>query len=78
MDHFPAYGDARNDDVVTTMRAKFILCCVLLSVARMVWADGGAIQFQGDAGAFRVTVFTQPPFLRAGLIDLTLLLQDRS
>ena len=60
------------------MRAKFILCCVLLSVARMVWADGGAIQFQGDAGAFRVTVFTQPPFLRAGLIDLTLLLQDRS
>jgi hypothetical protein len=44
----------------------------------MVWADGGAIQFQGDAGAFRVTLFTQPPILHAGLIDLTLLLQDRS
>jgi hypothetical protein len=60
------------------MRAKFILCCVLLAMARMVRADGGAIQFQGDAGAFRVTVFTQPPILHAGLIDLTLLLQDRS
>jgi hypothetical protein len=44
----------------------------------VAWADGGAIQFQGDAGAFRVTVFTQPPVLRAGFVDVTLLLQDRS
>jgi hypothetical protein len=55
-----------------------ILCYVLLALSRMAWADGGAIQFQGDAGAFRVTVFTQPPILRAGFVDVTLLLQDRS
>ncbi len=63
---------------MTTMRATFTLCCALLTVARMAWADGGAIQFQGDTGAFRATLFTQPPILHAGLIDVTLLLQDRS
>jgi hypothetical protein len=60
------------------MSMRFILCCTLLSLSRMAWADGGAIQFQGNAGAFRVTVFTQPPVLRAGFVDVTLLLQDGS
>jgi hypothetical protein len=60
------------------IRATLILCCLLLVSARMSWADGGAIQFQGDAGTFHVTVFTQPTILRAGLIDITLLLQERS
>jgi hypothetical protein len=63
---------------MTTTRAKFILCYALLTAARIAWADGGAIHFQGDAGVFRVALFTQPPILRAGLIDVTLLLQDRS
>jgi hypothetical protein len=58
--------------------AKIILCGVFLAAARMTWADGGAIQFQGDAGPFCATIFTQPPILRAGLIDVTMLLQDRS
>ena len=60
------------------MRTALILCCVLLVSARMSWADGGAIEFQGDTGTFHVTVFTRPPILRTGLIDITLLLQDRS
>jgi hypothetical protein len=50
----------------------------MLALSRMAWADGGAIQFQGDSGSFHITIFTQPPILRAGLVDLTLLLQDRS
>jgi hypothetical protein len=44
----------------------------------MGWADGGAIQFQGDAGSFHVTVFTLPPILSAGSVDVTVLIQDRS
>ena len=60
------------------MRATFILGYLLLALVRISWADGGAIQFQGDAGTFHVTVFTQPPILHAGLIDVTLLLQERS
>jgi hypothetical protein len=59
------------------MRTAFIFC-VLLFLARMSRADGGAIQFQGDAGPFHVTVFTLPPILSAGPVDVTVLVQDRS
>jgi hypothetical protein len=55
-----------------------MLFSMLLALSGTALADGGAIQFQGDSGAFHVTIFTQPPILRAGLVDLTLLLQDRS
>jgi len=47
-------------------------------LARSVWADGGTIRFQGDAGSFHVTVFTLPPILAAGAVDVTALVQDRS
>src|SRR5580693_3305151 len=55
-----------------------LIFCVVLFLARMSKADGGAIQFQGDAGSFHVTVFTLPPILSAGSVDITVLLQDRS
>ena len=60
------------------IRMTFILGYLLLASARIAWADAGTIQFQGDAGTFHVTVFTQPPILHAGLIDITLLLQERT
>ncbi len=50
----------------------------MLFLARLVWADGGTIQFQGDAGSFHVTVFTLPPILSAGSVDVTVLVQDRT
>jgi hypothetical protein len=50
---------------------------LILFLARMSLADGGAIQFQGDAGSFHVTVFTLPPILSAGPVDVTVLIQDR-
>jgi hypothetical protein len=56
----------------------FFIFGMMLLLARMSWADGGTIQFQGDAGSFHVTVFTLPPILRAGSIDVTVLVQDRS
>jgi hypothetical protein len=77
LDHFPTHGYARNDNVIKFMRTALIFCVVLL-LARMSRADGGAIQFQGDAGPFHVTVFTLPPILSAGLVDVTVLVQDRS
>jgi hypothetical protein len=58
------------------MRTTLLLGLMLL--ARTSWADGGAIQFQGDAGSLHVTVFTLPPILSAGSIDVTVLIQDRS
>jgi hypothetical protein len=59
------------------MRTALIFC-VILFLARMSRADGGAIQFQDDAGPFHVTVFTLPPILSAGPVDVTVLVQDRS
>jgi hypothetical protein len=59
------------------MRAMLIFGLMLL-LAPMSWGDGGTIQFQGDVGSFHVTVFTLPPILRAGPVDVTVLVQDRS
>ena len=55
-----------------------LIFCVLSFFTETSWADGGAIQFQGDTGQFHVTVFTLPPILSAGSIDVTVLVQDRS
>jgi hypothetical protein len=59
------------------MRTTFIISLILF-LARTSWGDGGAIQFQGDAGTFHITVFTLPPILSVGPVDVTVLVQDRS
>jgi len=59
------------------MRTTLILG-LMLFLARTSWADGGAIQFQGDTGPFHVTVFTLPPILSVGSVDVTVLIQDRT
>jgi hypothetical protein len=51
---------------------------LIFFLARIGWADGGAIQFQGDAGSLHITVFTSPPILSAGPIDVTVLIQDHT
>jgi hypothetical protein len=40
-------------------------------------ADGGAVQFQKAAGPFRITVFATPTTLRAGPVDISLMIQSR-
>jgi hypothetical protein len=50
---------------------------LLLSAAPPVFSDGGAMQARQETGAFVITVFVAPVPLRAGPIDLSLLLQDR-
>src|ERR1700722_8594089 len=55
-----------------------LIFAMMLFLARISRADGGAIQFQGETGSFHVTVFTLPPILTAGPVDVTVLIQDRS
>jgi hypothetical protein len=62
----------------TSMAMATLILCAFSLFTRTSWADGGAIQFQGDTGRFHVTVFTLPPVLSAGSIDVTVLVQDRS
>jgi hypothetical protein len=59
------------------MRPRLIFGLIFF-LARIGWADGGAIQFQGDAESLHVTVFTLPPILSVGPIDVTVLIQDRT
>lgn len=40
-------------------------------------ADGGVVQFEKSAGPFVVTVFTTPSPLRAGRVDISLMIQSR-
>lgn len=40
-------------------------------------ADGGAVQFAKSAGPFVTTAFATPTPLRAGSIDISLMIQDR-
>jgi len=39
-------------------------------------ADGGTVQFKKSAGPFSVTVFTTPSPLRAGPVDISLMIQS--
>jgi hypothetical protein len=39
-------------------------------------ADGGAVRLRERAGAYQVTIFTSPTPLRAGLVDVSVLVQD--
>src|SRR5262245_57509278 len=39
-------------------------------------ADGGTVQFKKSAGPFSITVFTTPSPLRAGPVDISLMIQS--
>jgi hypothetical protein len=57
------------------IRCLVFICCFLCSSSRLR-ADGGTVRAHEQAGAYRVTVFTSPTPLRAGLVDFTVLVQD--
>ena len=48
----------------------------LLLLPAVLHADGGTVRFAGQVGAYRVTVFIAPTPLRAGPVDISVLVQD--
>lgn len=54
-----------------------LLFCLAFILPVSSRADGGTIRFQGDTKSFHVTVFTAPPVLTAGTVDITVLVQGR-
>lgn len=56
------------------MRALALLAA--LTWAAPAWADGGLVRVSQPAGPFVVTVFSSPTPLRAGPIDLSVLVRD--
>jgi hypothetical protein len=50
----------------------------LLAAAAAARADGGAVRLARPAGGYDLTVFSSPTPLRAGPVDLSVLVQDRA
>lgn len=51
--------------------------CALFALAIPLFADGGAVLSRQDSGPFVITVFAAPVPLRAGPIDMTVMVQTR-
>jgi hypothetical protein len=51
--------------------------CALAAIAAPLFADGGAVLSRQESGPFVITVFAAPVPLRAGPMDLTVMVQTR-
>jgi hypothetical protein len=54
----------------------FVFSSLLLASSPEARADGGTVRLSERAGGYQVTVFTAPTALRAGPVDISVLLQD--
>jgi hypothetical protein len=63
---------------VANTASMVMLLLAIIGFARLeAQADGGAVQFGKSAGPFVITVFTTPTPLRAGPVDISLMIQSR-
>jgi hypothetical protein len=53
-------------------------CLLLMMFAKLLLGDGGTVVFHKPAGDFDVTVFSKSEAVRAGLNDLSVMVQQRS
>lgn len=75
---------AQQGKAVAFYRSLYAASITMLFVAIAIFAriipahaDGGAVQFEKSSGQFVVTVFATPSPLRAGPVDISLLVRDR-
>ena len=59
------------------MKTTIILVLSIMLAPLVAHADGGAVHLREASGPFLVTFFTMPEPLRVGLIDTSVLVQDR-
>ena len=57
-------------------RSLLVLSAAVWLLPAMVRADGGTVRAQQRHGDYRVTIFTDPSPLRAGPVDVSVLVQD--
>ena len=63
-------------DRVRAVVGLLIFSSFILHPSSFVRADGGTLRLSERAGGYRVTVFTSPAPLRAGPVDVSVLVQD--
>jgi len=56
--------------------SRLLPVSVLLLLPSLAAADGGTIRLSEQQGGYRITVFTAPTVLRAGPVDISVLVQD--
>ncbi|EAQ77015.1 hypothetical protein [Blastopirellula marina] len=49
---------------------------VCIATVNVTLADGGKVQLRREVGPYQVTIFTSPTPLRAGPVDLSVMVQD--
>ena len=63
---------------MTLRRRLSAMCFAVISAAGTLFADGGTMQFRKPAGPFMVTVFSEPVPVRAGIADLSVMVEKGS
>jgi hypothetical protein len=58
-------------------RLEFLLPALAIAAQCALFADGGRVQLHQESGDLVITVFTEPAQLSAGLVDISVLLQNR-
>lgn len=53
------------------------MLAAMTTIASSAFADGGVVRLREATGPFLVTVFTTPPAPRAGLVDVSVLVQSK-
>jgi hypothetical protein len=68
----------RSKSIAQLWCRSWLLAAALLVLNSRAQADGGSVELHQVAGPFVVTVFTAPVPLRAGPVDISILVQDRA
>ncbi len=55
---------------------SLVLSFVMAHPSLIAWADGGALRLRQKAGGYDIAVFTSPTPIRAGTVDVSVLVQD--
>jgi hypothetical protein len=83
MDPRAAHADARHDDALIMRRGvrsrlfvALVSLAVLPAIAPEARGDGGVVRLSETVGELLVTVFTAPTPLRAGPVDVSVLVQQ--
>jgi hypothetical protein len=53
-----------------------LIAFLTLHPSSFLWADGGTMRLSEQKGNYRITVFSAPTLVRAGLVDISVLVQD--
>src|SRR5262245_1647743 len=63
-------------DRVQPIVISLVVSFLMAHPSLIAWADGGALQLRQKAGGYDIAVFTSPTPMRAGIVDVSVLVQD--